>query len=185
MLSINDLKVGVKIEFNNELYEVLRAQHSKIGRGGAVLKARIKNLISGNILEINFKSAEKFGEPDMDSKKALYMYQDGQGYNFMDNESYEQFTIPENVIAEKKLYLIENTNVEILYYNNKPINIEIPIKLALKVVKAPPGTKGNTADGGSKEVELETGLKINVPLFINEGDTVRVNTQEGTYVERA
>lgn len=184
MLSINDLKVGVKIEYNNEPYEVLRAQHSKIGRGGAVVKTRIRNLITGNVLEFNFKGADKFEEPDMDSKKALYMYHDDQGYNFMDNESYEQFSIPENVIASKKDYLIEDTNVEILYYNGKPVNLEIPIKMELKVVKAPPGTKGNTADGGSKEIELETGLKINAPLFIKEGDKVKVNTQEGTYVER-
>ena len=185
MLSINDLKVGTKIEYKNEPYEILKAQHSKIGRGGAVLKARIKNLISGNVLEINFKSAEKFESPDINNKKALYMYKDEQGFNFMDNESYEQFSLPEKVVSDKKMYLVEDTNVEILYYNGKPINIEIPIKINLKVTKAPPGTKGNTADGGSKEVELETGLKINVPLFINEGDVIKVNTQERTYVERA
>jgi elongation factor P len=185
MLSINELKIGTKIVHNGEPYEILKAQHSKIGRGGAVLKARMRNLITGNVLEINFKGSDKFETADMDSKKALYMYKDGQGYNFMDNESYEQFTIPENVIADKKVFLIENTNVEILYYNSKPINIEIPIKMAFKVVKAPPGTKGNTADGGTKEVELETGLKVNVPLFIKEGDVIKVNTQEGTYVERA
>lgn len=185
MLSINDLKVGTKIEYKSEPYEILKAQHSKIGRGGAVLKARIKNLISGNVLEINFKSAEKFKSPDVSNKKALYMYKDEQGFNFMDNESYEQFSLSEQVVSDKKMYLVEDTNVEILYYNGKPINIEIPIKINLKVIKAPPGTKGNTADGGSKEIELETGLKINAPLFINEGDMIKVNTQEGTYVERA
>jgi len=185
MLSISDLKVGAKIVYKNDPYEVLRAQHSKIGRGGAVLKARMRNLISGNVLEINFKGADKFEIADMDAKKALYMYKDNEDYNFMDNESYEQFTLSENVIADKKMYLVENTNVEILYYNDNPINIEIPIKMAFKVIKAPPGTKGNTADGGTKEVELETGLKVNVPLFIKEGDIIKVNTQEGTYVERA
>ena len=185
MLNINDLKVGTKIEYNNEPYEVLKAQHSKIGRGGAVVKARIKNLATGNVLEFNFKQSDKFKEPDLNTKKALYMYKDDQGYNFMDNDSYEQFALPENVIGNKKMYLVEDTNVEIFYYNNKPTNINIPIKINLKVVKAPPGTKGNTADGGTKEIELETGLKINAPLFINEGDIVKVNTQEGTYVERA
>ncbi len=185
MISINELKIGTKFVYNGEPYEILKAQHSKIGRGGAVLKARMRNLLSGNVLEINFKGSDKFEPADMDVKKALYMYKDNQGYNFMDNESYEQFTLSENVIADKKMYLVENTNVEILYYNSNPINIEIPIKLALKVVKAPPGTKGNTADGGTKEVELETGLKVNVPLFIKEGDVIKVNTQEGAYVERA
>ena len=106
MLSISDLKIGTKIEYNTEPYEVLRAQHSKIGRGGAVVKTRMRNLITGNVLELNFKGSDKFEEPDMDSKKALYMYYDEQGYNFMDNESYEQFSIPENVIADKKDYLL-------------------------------------------------------------------------------
>lgn len=185
MLSINDLKTGTKIEYKNEPFEVLKAQHTKIGRGGAVLRVKIRNLFTGNVLELNFKSSDRFTEPDLESKNCLYMYKDNQGYNFMDNETYEQFSLPENIIGNKRLYLVENTEVTILYYNNKPINVEIPIKIILKVVKAPPAVKGDTAEGGTKEVELETGLRVTVPLFIKEGDIIKIDTRDGKYLERA
>ncbi|NQV13401.1 MAG: elongation factor P [Parcubacteria group bacterium] len=184
MLNITDLKVGTKIEYRDEPYEVIKSQHSKIGRGGAVVRTKLKNILNGNALEENFKDGDKFGEPALDSKKCLYLYQEGEQYSFMDNETYDQFSLAKNVVGEKGKYLIEDTEVNILYYNEQPVNIELPIKIDLKVVKAPPSVKGNTADGGTKEVELETGLKVNTPLFVKEGDTIRVDTRDGKYAER-
>ena len=184
MLSITDLKVGTKIEYKDEPYEVIKYQHSKIGRGGAVVRTKMKNILNGNVLEENFKDGDKFGEPDLDRKKCLYMYQEGEQYSFMDNETFDQFSLAKNVIGDKGKYLIEDTEVDILYYNDQPTNIELPIKMDLKVVKAPPSIKGNTADGGTKEVEVETGLKVNTPLFVKEGDTIRVDTRDGKYADR-
>jgi elongation factor P len=184
MLSITDLKTGTKIEYKNEPYEVIRAEHSKVGRGGAVLRTKLKNLITSSVLEIKFKEGDKFEKPDLESKSCLFMYKENQNYYFMDNETYDQFSLSENILQDKKMYLIENTSVKILYYNNKPTNIDLPIKINLKVVKAPPGVKGDTAEGGTKEVEVETGLKVTVPLFIKEGDVIKVDTRNGKYVER-
>jgi len=184
MLNITDLKVGTKIEYKDEPYEVIKYQHSKIGRGGAVVRTKLKNIITGNVLEENFKDGDKFGEPELDNKKCLYLYQENEQYCFMDNESYDQFSLAKDVVGNKGKYLIEDTEVDILYYNDQPVDIALPIKISLKVVKAPPSVKGNTADGGTKEVEVETGLKVNTPLFVKEGDVIRVDTRDGQYAER-
>ena len=156
-----------------------------MGRGGAIVRTKLKNIITGQMLEENFKEGDRFNQPVLDSKQCLYMYQEGNQYCFMDSENYEQFSLAKDIVSNKGRYLVEDTEVEILYYNNRPINIELPIKISLKVVKAPPSVKGNTADGGTKEVELETGLKVNVPLFIKEGDVIKVDTRDGRYIERA
>ena len=152
MLNITDLKVGVKIEYRDEPYEVIKSQHAKIGRGGAVVRTKLKNILNGNVRDENFKDGDKFGEPTLDSKECLYMYQEGNNYSFMDNETFDQFSLAQDVIGDKGKYLVEDTPVKILYYDDEPVNIELPIKIDLKVVKAPPSIKGNTADGGTKEV---------------------------------
>lgn len=184
MLNITDLKVGTKIEYKDEPYEVIKYQHSKIGRGGAVVRTKLKNIITGNVLEENFKDGDKFGEPTLDSKECLYTYREGDQYCFMDNETFDQFSLAQDVVGDKGQYLIEDTPVKILYYDDEPVNIDLPVKIALKVTKAPPSIKGNTADGGTKEVEVETGLNVNTPLFIKEGDTIKVDTRSGEYAER-
>jgi len=184
MLNITDLKVGTKIEYKDEPYEVIKYQHAKIGRGGAVVRTKLKNIITGNVLEENFKDGDKFKEPAMDRKECLYTHQEENQYCFMDNENYDQFSLAEDIIGAKGKYLIEDTDVSILYYNDQPVDIELPIKINLKVTKAPPSVKGNTADGGNKEVEVETGLKVNTPLFIKEGDVIKIDTRDGKYAER-
>ncbi len=184
MLSLSDIKTGKTISINNEPYLVTFHQHSKIGRAGAVLRTKLKNLRTGAILEKNFQGSDKIEEAEISKSKAQFLYREGENFFFMDSVSYEQFSLPENVLAELTKYLLENTEVTILNFNGQPINIELPIKMEFRVVEAPPAIRGNTADGGTKQVTLETGIKVNTPLFIKEGDVIRINTETGEYVER-
>lgn len=184
MLSISEIKIGKNIIFNNDPYKVLYTEHSKMGRAGAVLRTKLKNLITGAILERTFQGAEKVEEADITSSKAQYLYQEGNNYCFMDSEDYDQFSLPKEVLVDVTNYLVEGTEVTVLNFNANPINVEIPIKVKLKVVEAPPGIKGDTVSTGGKVVTLETGMKISAPLFVKEGDTLIVNTERGEYVSR-
>jgi elongation factor P len=186
MLSISDIKTGKSIVFNGEPYVVTYHEHSKTGRAGAVLRTKLKNLKTGAVLDKTFQGSDKVDEADMTTSKAQYLYNEGgENYFFMDSESYDQFSLPKDVIGNAPDFLVEGTDVTILNYNSTPINVQIPIKVKLKVVEAPPGIKGDTVSTGGKMVTLETGLKISTPLFVKEGDTVIVNTEKGEYVSRA
>ncbi len=184
MLSINEIKSGSQIIVNNDPYTILNVQHSKMGRAGAVLRTKMKNLKTGNILNKTFQGAEKVEKADIEEKKGQYLYGDGSNFFFMDNDNYEQFEIPTEVIGEQSKFLKEETEIGIIYFKETPINIKLPIKMNFKVTEAPPAIKGNTADGGSKQVTLENGITVNTPLFIKEGDEIRVNTETGEYAER-
>lgn len=184
MLTINEIKAGTQIIVNNEPFAILNVQHSKMGRAGAVLRTKMKNLKTGNILNKTFQGAEKIEEAEIEERKGQYLYNDNSNFFFMDNENYEQFEIPREVIGEQANFLKEEIEIGIIYFNGNPINIKLPIKMNFKVVEAPPAVKGNTADGGTKQVTLENGIKINTPLFIKEGDEVRINTETGEYTER-
>lgn len=184
MLNISEIKSGKNIILNGEPYAVLYHEHSKTGRAGAVLRTKIKNLVNGTVLERTFQGADKIPEADISKSKAQYLYKDTGGYAFMDNGTYDQFILSEKVLGSASNYLIEGTEVTILNFNDNPINIELPIKIKLKVTEAPPGIKGDTVSSGGKLVTLETGLKINAPLFVKTGDTVIVNTGTGEYVSR-
>lgn len=185
MLSLNEIKIGKLIKISDEPYIVIKAEHHKMGRGGAVLKTKLKNLITGNVLERTFQGNDKAESASTETKKANYLYKSEDEAYFMDNESFEQFGLPLDQIEEKLKYLKEGTDVDILYFQNKPVAIELPIKVELKVVSAPPGVKGNSAGNVTKIVELETGAELSVPMFVNEGDVIRINTDSGEYVERA
>ncbi len=185
MLNMADIKSGKNIVWEEIPYAVLYHEHSKTGRAGAVLRTRLKNLLTGNVLEKTFQGSEKVYEADITKSKAQYLYKENQGFAFMDMESYEQFTLSAESLGVAVNYLIEGTEVTVLNYNGNAINIELPIKMKLKVIEAPPGVKGNTVSTGGKMVTLETGLKISTPLFVNEGDEIIVNTEKGEYVSRA
>lgn len=185
MLSLSAVKVGTKIEFEGEPYEVVYREHSKIGRGGAVLRTKMKNLKTGNVQSRTFQGSEALAEADLSLNKAQYLYSEGDSYNFMDEKTYEQFTLGKEQLGDSAKFLKEGTSVNILVFKGDPINVDLPIKMDFKVVEAPPALRGNTADGGSKQVVLETGQSINVPLFIKAGDIIKVNTRDGKYVERA
>jgi len=185
MLGINEIKTGKNIVLNGEPCAVIYYEHSKTGRAGAVLRAKLKNLITGAVLEKTFQGADKLEEAEIAKSKAQYLYKERENYVFMDSESYNQFFLPRETLGNSVKYLIEGTEVIILNFNNNPINIELPVKMKLKVVEAPPGIKGDTASGGNKVVKLETGLEINAPLFIKENDEIIINTEKGEYVSRA
>lgn len=185
MLAINDLKAGTFIEYKKEPYLVISVNHLKLGRGGAILQTKLKNLITNNVLRKNFKGNDKFGEPNLEKILAQFLYRQNDQFHFMDEKTYEQFSLSQKQIGPKGAFLKEGAKVTIINFNNKPINVDLPLKINLEVVEAPPGVRGNTAQGGTKQVILETGAKIIVPLFIKKGDQVRVNTETGEYVERA
>ena len=185
MFSITDLKTGTKITLENDPWIVISYSHSKQGRGGAVVKTKLKNLKTGAVIDKTFQGADKVEPADLSKKKAAYLYSDENAAYFMDNESYDQFEIDLKKIGDDKKYLIENSNVDILYFGNEPINIELPIKMIFKVVSAPPGVKGNSAGTVTKRITLETGISVDAPLFIKENDQVVVDTRNGSYVERA
>ncbi|MDD3607214.1 MAG: elongation factor P [Candidatus Moranbacteria bacterium] len=184
MLAINDIKVGSLILLEGEPCRVLFCQHSKTGRAGAVLRTKLKNIRTGAIVNQTFQGSDKFKEPDLESKRAQFLYKDENSCFFMDNQNYEQFEISNNLLGGGVKYLKEGTEIDVLYFNQNPISVNLPIKMEFKVVEAPPSIKGNTADGGSKQVVLETGAKIATPLFVKQGDIIRINTETGEYVER-
>lgn len=185
MLNISDIKTGKNIVIDNNPFAVLYHEHSKTGRAGSVLRTKLKNLITGAVLEKTFQGSDQVEEADISKSKAQYLYQEGDNYSFMDNESYEQFSLAKSVLGQSTDYLVEGTEIVVLNFNGNPINIEIPVKITLTVTEAPPGIKGNTVSTGGKMVTLETGLRLSAPLFVNEGDKIIVNTEKGEYVSRA
>lgn len=185
MLSITDLKTGTKITLEGDPYVVNSYSHSKMGRGGAVVKTKLRNLKTGAVIDKTFQGADKISEAELNKKSATFLYFDEKSAFFMDSQSYEQFEIDLNKVGSDKNYLVENSNVDILYYNNEPINIELPIKMIFRVKSAPPGIKGNSTGTVTKKVVIETGAEVDVPLFIKEGDKIIVDTRSCSYVERA
>lgn len=185
MSNISEIKTGKYIDWNNNLYAVIYHEHSKIGRAGAVLRARLRNLATGAVLEKTFQGSDKFKEVDIVKTKAQYLYTEKNNYFFMDLKNYDQFFLSKEILGDAIFYLKEGVEVTTINFNNRPINVEIPVKVKLKVIEAPPGIKGDTVSSGGKTVILETGLKISAPLFIKEGDEIIVNTERGEYVSRA
>lgn len=181
MVGITGIKKGSKIIYQSEPYEVIYEQHSKTGRAGAVLRTKLKNLKTGAIINKTFQGSDKVDELEIDNRKAQFLYNEGNIFYFMDSSNYEQFELSQEVIGELSDFLKEGAEVDVFYFENKPVNLNLPIKLAFKVIESPPGIKGNTADGGSKQVTIETGAKINTPLFIKNGDIILVNTETREY----
>ncbi len=184
MLNMNDLKTGTIFKFNQNPYLVIKASHLKMGRGSAVLQAKIKNLKTNAVLERNFKPSDKFEEADLIKKQTNFLYTDNDKAYFMD-KNYEQFFVNRELIQYQLKFLKEATPVNVIFFEGEPISIEIPPKIELKVIQAPPAVRGDTAQGAvTKTITLETGAEINAPLFIKENDLIRVNTETGEYVER-
>lgn len=185
MLTINELHLGGACTIKGEPYAVVKLNHVHMGRGGAVLHVKLRNLLTGNILEQTLKEGDRLEEADLEKRKANFLYMEGENYYFMDNESYEQFSFSESAIGNIKNFVKEGTDVEILYYNGKPVTVHLPPKVQLRVTEAPPSIKGDSAGSVTKRVTLETGYAVDAPLFIRENDEVIVNTELGKYVERA
>lgn len=185
MYSINDLKTGTTFELDGAPFVVLDYQHSKQGRSGAVLRTKLKNLLTGATVQRTFSGSEKFAEVQIERKKVQYLYEDSGRYYFMDQNDYTQFDLSAEDMGSNVNYLKDGEPVQFQFYGDKPINLELPIKMDFLVTEASEGLKGDTASGSTKVITIETGLKINVPLFIKQGDKIRINTTDGSYVERA
>ncbi|HOJ13469.1 MAG TPA: elongation factor P [Deltaproteobacteria bacterium] len=182
--STAQFRKNLKIEIDGEPFTIVDFQHVKPGKGGAFVRTKVKSLLTGRVLDITFRSGEKVDVPDLEEKKMQYLYQDENGYCFMDTETFEQMTLSADQIGDALGYLKENVEVEVLFHNGSPIGIELPMFMELEVVETDPGLKGNTASGGSKPAKLETGVTIQVPLFISVGEVVKVDTRTGEYIER-
>jgi elongation factor P len=184
VIATSDFRKGAKIEYKGAPHEIVEFQHHKMGRGGAIVRTKLKNLITGSIFDDSFKGGEKFPVPNLEEKSMQYLYKDGDQYHFMDNESYEQLPLTEEQLGEAKKFLKEDTAVKMLFYSGSPITVDVPMFVELKVVKTDPGFKGDTASGGSKPAVLESGVTVKVPFHLNEGDTVKIDTRTSEYIER-
>ncbi|MBI5147986.1 MAG: elongation factor P [Parcubacteria group bacterium] len=185
MLSINDLENSSLIVLNGDPYAVLEVRHQHIGRGGSNVQARLKNLRTGQVLERNFKPADSFDEAEIEKKKTRFLYEHRGTFWFVDSDNPKnRFSLPVEILSGKGGFLKQNLDVIAVEFSGNVIAVELPIKIDYKVTEAPPAVRGNTAQGGTKTIVLENGLKVNAPLFINDGDIVRVNTETGEYIER-
>lgn len=184
--SLTDLRVGTAIIVDTEPYLIVENSFMKTAQRKPVMRTKLKNLINGKTLEKTFKQGEKVDEADLAKKKANYTHKEGGNFNFMDNESFEQFFLNAEQVVGKGEYLKEGIDVDILYFNGAPVSISLPQKIQYKVAEAPDAVKGNSAGGNvTKEIVLENGLKIRAPMFIKEGEEILVNTDDGEYVGRA
>jgi len=185
MISVNDFKTGVTIVFEDVVYQVVDFQHVKPGKGAAFVRAKLKNVKTGGSVEKTFRGGEKVARAHLDKREMQYLYSDGDGFVCMDNENYEQITIGKGDIGDGAKWLMENMTIGVLLYNGEIMGIELPNFVELTVTETEPGIKGDTATGATKNAKLESGAVVQVPLFVNEGDRLRIDTRTGQYMERA
>ncbi|MFH1284291.1 MAG: elongation factor P [Candidatus Peregrinibacteria bacterium] len=179
------LRQGMAITFKNAPWLIISAQFVNPGKGCAFTRTKLKNLKTGQAVENTFKSGEAVELADVTRKKCQYLYNDGANYHFMDNENYDQFSLDKEALGDSTKFLLEGTECYAMHIEGKPVSVQLPPKMDFKVISTTPGVKGDTATGGSKDCEIETGKTIKVPLFIKEGDTIKINTEDGTYVSKA
>lgn len=186
MFQTTDLKKGLKIELEGKPYVIIKSDHTNPGKGSAFVKAKLRNLETGSVIERTFKSGVTTGatKPDLDDKEVEYMYDDPEGFNFMDQKSYETIHLTKEQVGDEAGYLQEGIHLKVLFYNGRPISIELPNFVNLRIKETDPGLKGDTAQGGSKQAIMETGLQVNVPLFIQQDEVIKIDTRTGEYVER-
>ncbi|HLE14163.1 MAG TPA: elongation factor P [Anaerolineales bacterium] len=184
MIDVNDLRKGVTFELDGALYKVLDYEHHKPGRGKATIRVKARNLRTSTILDKSFISGDRVQNVRLDYHNVQYLYNDGQLYHFMDLDTYEQPAIPAEVIGEASGYMKEGLEVKLTFYQNEPLDIDLPTTVDLAVVKAQVAVRGDTATGVTKKVTTETGLEVQVPNFVGEGDAIRVDTRTGSYVTR-
>lgn len=185
VVGTNAFHRGLKIVVNGELWEVLEREHSKVARRGAVVRTKLKNILTGAVQEMTFSSGETFETPDIEIRTMQFLYADEIAYHFMDTETYEQHPIGRDVLGEAATYLKEQQEVKVQLYEGKPIGVELPTVVELRVAETEPGVRGDTVSSTTKPATLETGAVVQVPLFVDVGTLIRVDTRTGEYVERA
>jgi elongation factor P len=185
MYSTAEFRRGLKIEIDGKPYTIVEFQHVKPGKGGAFVRTKLKNLETGQVLEQTFRSGAKVDIPNLEENNVQYLYQDGDSYVFMDNDTYDQLFIAEEYLGDAVNYLKANIEAKVLFFNGKPIGVDLPITVELEVTETEPGVKGDTATGATKNATMETGLVVQVPLFIEQGEVLKIDTRTGEYLERA
>lgn len=185
MYESSDLRKGLKIVIDGDPYIVTDFQFSKPGKGQALYRCKLKNMVTGYTMDRTYRSGEKFEPANLDEAHMQYLYKDSDGYHFMDTRTYNQVRVTEDHVGDAKNFLSENMEVDVLFFQDTPIDISLPIFVELRVAKAAPGVRGDTATGATKPVTLDTGYELQVPLFIEEGEVLKIDTRTGQYVERA
>ncbi len=185
MISVNDFKTGVTIEVDNAIWRVMEFQHVKPGKGAAFVRTKLRNLRTGSVTEKTFRAGEKVAKAQIDNNKMQYLYANGDVHAFMDTETYDQIELPEKNIEYELKFLQENMEVQVIQFQGEVLGVELPNSVVLEVAETDPGIKGDTASGGTKPAKLTTGLIVQVPFFINEGDKLIINTTDASYVSRA
>lgn len=184
MIGTSDFRGGLKLELEGDPYMIVEYQHVKPGKGGAFVRTKLKNLKTGNLLEKTFRSGEKFNTPDLMEREMQFLYQQGDEYHFMDTNTYEQLFLVAAQLGSSKDFLKENMVAKILFFRGQPLGVELPVFVELRIIETAPGVRGDTATGGTKSAKLESGGTVKVPLFMEEGTIIKVDTRTGSYVER-
>ncbi len=184
MISTTEFRNGAKVEISGEPFVIVEFQHVKPGKGGAFVRTKLKSLKSGNVLERTYRSGEVLEEPDIQEKEMQFLYAQGREYHFMDTTTYEQISFEQDQLGDSRDLLKEDMKASIIIYKGKPITVQLPNFVELKIARTDPGVRGDTASGGTKPAVMESGATIKVPLHLNEGDTIRIDTRSRIYVER-
>lgn len=184
MITTNQLKNGMTLDLDGELFNVVEFQHVKPGKGPAFVRTKIRRLKDGAVIDRTFRAGEKVEQAMMETNKAVYSYADGADYVFMNSDTYEQYNIPVESLSEQAKFMKENVAVSILFHDGKALSVELPVAVELQVTETDPGVKGDTAQGGSKPATTETGAVVQVPLFVEIGDTIKIDTRTGAYMTR-
>lgn len=185
MISSGDFRTGATIEIDNNVWQIVDFQHVKPGKGAAFVRTKMKNVRTGAVVERTFNPGEKFPKAHVDRREMQFLYESDGSYNFMDNETYEQSELSADQLGDAVKYLKENMNIGIMFFQGTIIGVELPVAVELTVVETDPGIRGDTATGGTKPAKMESGCVVRVPLFINIGDVLRIDTRTGDYLERA
>ncbi|MDH4264133.1 MAG: elongation factor P [Deltaproteobacteria bacterium] len=184
MYSTTDFRKGLKIEIGGEPFVIVDFQHVKPGKGGAFVRTRLKSLVSGNVIDQTFRSGDRVDKPDLEEQEMQFLYETGGEFHFMDTQTFEQLFLTADQLGGSKDFLKENIVIKALFHNRRPIGIEVPMFVELRIVKSDPGIRGDTATGATKPATLESGAVIQVPLFVEEGDVVRIDTRTREYITR-
>jgi elongation factor P len=184
MYETGDFRKGLKIEFEGTPWVIVDFQHVSPGKGAAFTRTKMKNLLTGNSIERNIRSGEKVGVPNIEEKQYQYMYSDNEGYHLMDQKNFEQIALSEEQVGEQRNYFQEGANISVLFYNDRPITVEVPTFVTLTIVDTQPGIRGDTVSGGGKPAKLETGAVVTVPMHLNEGDKIKIDTRDNSYIEK-
>lgn len=184
MISTNDLHNGVTLDMDGDVYAVVEFQHVKPGKGSAFVRTKLKNVRTGAVVDRTFNAGEKVPRAQVDKREVQYLYASGEDFSFMDTETYEQYTVPRNELGDSPNFMIENMTLSLLFYGGQVLGVDLPNSMTLKIVETDPGLKGDTAAGGTKPAKLETGYVVKVPLFVNNEDSIIVDTRTGQYLSR-